>query len=214
MENEIIDNEEEGIYIKEIEGIKCLHYKLEYKDSKILNDPRFLKWLNDEKKSKKSYLSMCTKCNTFKYTGENIKCCNHPYFEPICTSCGRRFAGDSYCCAKRGIVEVSSRYILDGSYTCGLYGDRLFNCFKAIPFIFNLVFIGTLYYGIFLHRSLKNNKRNNKKISSYEQIDTACGTIAINISFLCILVLSFVYFLPFIPIYFIYLIIFFKNYSK
>ena len=51
MENELIDNdEEEGIYIKEINGKKCLHYKLDYEGIKFLKEPKFLKWLNSQKK--------------------------------------------------------------------------------------------------------------------------------------------------------------------
>ena len=208
MENELIDNdEEEGIYIKEINGKKCLHYKLDYEGIKFLKEPKFLKWLNSQKKEigKKDYLYMCKHCNIFIYPEiHNFKCCFYSSYDPICLCCGSIFHGNSYCCPKRGLIEVSQMYILDGRYTCNLReGDGVIECLKSIPLIFNLVSIGTVYFGLFLHRRYKDGKSG---CSCYETKGTKCSNIAINIGFGFVLILSLVYFIPFIIIYFIYLL--------
>ena len=215
MENEIIDNdEEEGIFIKEINGKKCLHYKLEYEGTKFLKHPKFIKWLNGQKNEigKKDHLYRCKYCNIFIYPEiDDFNCCNHTTYDPICLCCGSIFHGNFYCCSRRGLIEVSKRYILDGRYTCNLKkNDGLFDCMKSIPFIFNLVFIGTFYFGLFFHRKYKDGKRG---CSCYETKGTKLSRLAAFIGFSFVFVLSLVYFIPFVIIYIIYLIIFFKNYS-
>ena len=216
MENDLLDNEEDGIYTKIICGKKCLHYKINYNGLKFLKDPRFIKWLNEQKEliGKRYKLGMCKSCNFFVYYKDfrGFKCCFSSNHTRVCLYCGNFYAGGSYCCAKTGLIEVSSRYILDGRYTCNIKkrGGAL-ECLKSIPFVFNLVFIGTFYFGIFFHRKIKMGE---KDISSYEHRGTKCGNYAAYISFSVILVIAFVYFIPFNIIYFIYLIIFFKGYSK
>ena len=216
MENDLIDNDdEERIYIKEISGNKCLHYKLKYEGVKFLKEPKFVKWLNEQKKEigKVDYILFCRRCNIFIYHKNiDFKCCQYTTYDPICLYCGSIFHGDSYCCSRRGLEEVSSRYILDGRYTCNIKeGEGVLECLKSIPFIFNLVFIGTIYFGLFLHRRYKDGINGP---SSYEIKGTKCSTIAIFIGFAFVLILSLVFFIQFIIIYFIYLIFFFKNYSK
>ena len=216
MENVIIDNdEEEGIYIKEINGKKCLHYKLEYERITFLKDPTFVKWLNEQKDEigEIDHIYMCRVCNIFVYyKGTDYKCCNHFNYITICLYCGSFYEIDNYCCLRRGLIEISSRYLLNGIYTCNLKdGEGILGCIKSIPFIFYLSFISTFYFGLFLHRKYKNIKA---KFSSYGRKDTKFSHIAFNIGLMFILVISLVYSIQFIILYFIYLIIFFKNYSN
>ena len=133
MENELLDNEEDGIYTKEICGKKCLHYKINYNGLKVLEDPRFNKWLNEQKSliDKGYYLSMCKKCNIFVYYKvlKDFICCSSPNTALVCLYCGNFYSGESYCCAKTGLIEVNKNYILNGNYTCNYKeGDK--ECIK------------------------------------------------------------------------------------
>ena len=131
----------------------------------------------------------------------------------ICEYCGRIYYGQSYCCPITGLFGVSSEYILDGRYTCDYTKtDGKFNCFKSIPFLFNLVFIGTIYFGFFMKRTLKHGE---KYYSTYETDDRSNGKILVYFFFfLFTLAMSIIYFFPFFIIYIGYLIIFFKDYEK
>ena len=156
---------------------------------------------------KDDYILRCNHCNIFIYhKNADFKCCHYTTYDPICLYCGSFFYGESYCCLRRSLEEVSSRYILDGRYTCNIKeGDGVLECLKSIPFIFNLVFIGTIYFGLFLHRRYKEGAN---EYSSYEVKHTKCSNMAIFIGFAFVLILSLVYFIQFIIIYFIYLIFF------
>ena len=55
MEYSLVDSEE-GIYIKNINGINCLHYKIDYSEQNFFKDNRFKNWLNEEIKKKEKQI--------------------------------------------------------------------------------------------------------------------------------------------------------------
>ena len=221
MEYSLVDSEE-GIYIKNINGINCLHYKIDYPEQNFFKDNRFKKWLNEEikKKGKTDYIFMCTKCNIFAYLSGNDEImsfyhCNDSSLSSmklLCLYCRKTFSAGKYCCARRGIISDFQDYLLDGCYSCIFTKNSdLRDCIKSIPFIFNLIFIGTIFYGLFLHRKIKVG---NDKYINYEIKGTKLSGISIVFAALFFLIHSFVYFFSFSIIYFIYLIIFCKRKKK
>ena len=212
MEN-LID-EEEQVYFQEINGIKCLHYKVKYNNQNIVKDNRFKNWLKEEinKKGKFGNLYRCNKCNLFAYVKDykegqlfknsNDHSCADKYF---CSYCGNIFYGDSYCCAKRGLK--SDFYIC---FFGPSSGDSL-EAIKYIPLLFNIVFIGSIYFSLFLDRKLKVKY---DEFSCYGFKSTKLSEFAIKIGYLFIFLNSFLYFFVFIIIYFIYLILYFIETKK
>ena len=207
MEN-LID-EEEKVYFREINGIKCLHYKAKYNNQNIVKDNRFKNWLKEEinKKGKFCILYRCDKCNLFAYVKDykegqlfknsNDHSCADKYF---CSYCGNIFYGDSYCCAKRGLKSVFYKFLF------GPNNGEFLYVFRFIPLIFNILFIGSIYFSLFLHRKYKVE---DCEFSSYELKDTKLSNFAIIIAVLFILLNSFLFFFAFIIIHLIYLILYF-----
>ena len=216
MENDLLEGEEDSVYTKEICGKKCLHYKLHYKDEKMIKDKRFIKWLNEEKrnnKNKENYFLKCQNCHFCVYSyKEDYSCCEKKSLICICLFCGEIFHGSSYCCARRGLLEISNQYILYFSYACNFKkGDGFLESFKVMPFIFNLIFIGTIYVGFFCHRKLTVG---NSEFSNYEHRTSLLARSALIIFGLFTLIMSFVFFFHFLIIYFIYLIIYTMHYKR
>ena len=210
MENILINNDEnEGIYTKDINGEICLHYKLNYANQNILTDSKFKNWLNNEikKKGKNKYLVMCKNCNLFIYLKDSlgifyIQCCDKKNFLNLCLYCGSFFKEGSYCCVKNGLKWSFGLLLFNGKYECFKYEDV--DTLKYFPFLFHLIFIGTFYTGLFLHRKLTVN---NNPYENYTSKGTSISLTATLIGILFIFVQSIVYFFPFIIIYFIYIIL-------
>jgi hypothetical protein len=194
----------------------CFINKYNYSSKKLFENPSFLKWWNEEirKKGKEGILKQCEECNIFCYLNKNIRsfrCQKNHYFIPTCIYCGCTFSGDCYCCIKRSLESDFGDYLLDGFYSCNInQTNGIIECIKAAPFIFNLVFAGSLYFGLFFHRKIKVDE---KLYSSYEKRETFLSKASVIIAIMFFLVHSVVYFFPFIIIYLIYLIIFFKGYK-
>ena len=151
MENTLV-GEENDMYIEKINNINCLRYKEKYSGDNFLKNPTFKKWLNGEinKKGTCCYLYKCKNCNCFsyiKYDEKEVKCCKNAKHEYICKYCGNIFFGASYCCIKNGFSGVFGEYLLDGYYNCR---DLHYYC-KALPLFFQLIFIGSIVYALFLH---------------------------------------------------------------
>ena len=227
MENTLIDVEENENNIKEINGLLCFQYKMKYKGERILKTNKFKLWLKEEKRKKgnKDLLYYCDNCNIFcyfQYQKERLsfKClCNLSMKNKICTYCGYQYYGAHCCCARRGFKESFKYYLLNGRYTCNINKtDGIFDCMKAYSCIFNFLFIGTIYCGLFYKRLLKKCL-TDKNIDCYEYKNNSSrnqfslSNISLYISILFILVYCIIYYVPFTIIYFIYLIIFFKNYD-
>ena len=217
MENNLIENDEETrIYIEEICQKRCLHYKFNFKGENIFKNQKFLKWLNEEKirKGKKGTIYICENCNIFIYEEflKDFHCCENSLIHMLCEYCGKIYYGQSYCCAINGLINVSEEYFLDGRYTCNFKKtDGFLECIKSIPFVFNLVFIGTIFFGLYLKRTSKKGK---EYYSTYESNDSKSMVFVIISFMLSNLILSLIYFFPFFIIYIIYLINFFLNYEK
>ena len=218
MENTLVEYED-NINSKEIKGITCLHYKLNYKDEIFIKNPIFKKWLNEEKRKKgnNGLLYMCEKYNFFFYFKDkneynSFKSGETSFnFIEICKYCYQIYYGGYYCCPIKGFKMASTEYLLDGEYTCNIMrGDGCLECVKSLPLLFNIVLIGTIYCGFFFQRRLKYQ---NKELTNYEQRGNKLAKLAFFIACFFFLILSFVYFIQFIFIYFIYLIYFFKYYK-
>ena len=133
MEN-LLDEEDE-IYTKEINGIKCLYYKPKFKNQNITKDKRFKNWLKEEinKKGKICLLYRCDICNLFAYIKDRKErelfriskdhSCSDKYF---CTYCGNIYIGESYCCAKRG---------LQSDFYIAFFGPSSGDSLEAIKYI-------------------------------------------------------------------------------
>ena len=212
MEN-LLDEEDE-IYTKEINGIKCLYYKPKFKNQNITKDKRFKNWLKEEinKKGKICLLYRCDICNLFAYIKDNKEralfriskdhSCSDKYF---CTYCGNIYIGESYCCAKRGLHSKFYIYFFRPN------DDEFSDNNRYIPLLFNILFIVSIYFALFLHRKLKVGV---KEFSCYENKTTKLSKFAIIIAVLFILLNSFLYFFVFIIIYFIYIILYFIETKK
>ena len=194
MENSNLEEEE---CIEIINNEVCYFNKNNYASNQILKNPLFLKWWNEEKRKKgeKGFLKQCEQCNIFFYltrSNYDFKCKNNHYLNPICNYCACIFHGGSYCCAKRSLISVFRLYLLNGCYSCNTnQSDGLLECIKAAPFIFNLVFVGSFYYGLFFHIRIIVKEQ---KYSCYEQKTTPLSKAAVNNGY-------------------IYLIIFFQGYK-
>ena len=217
MENELID-EENNIYIEKINNQICLRYKSKYLSENFLNEPTFKKWLDGEKKKKDNIniynsLYKCKNCNCFSYKKylEEIKCCEHPKNEPICSYCGSIFYGGSYCCIKRAIPESFKEYLLNGNYTCNIIQPYGFSeCAKSLPLVFQITLSVIIFFILFLHRRGSNYENIN---SNYESRDTCLSGAAIFMMFLTILIYSLIFFIPFSFFHLIYLFFYFKGYK-
>ena len=213
MENELIDVEDE-VYIKEINSIKVIHYKENYNNQNFLKDNRFKNWLNEEIMKKGingryNILNKCSKCDFFLYGKYNeVKSCPHCnsfLFDHICAFCGKQYRSYSFCCSKRGLIDDFYFFFFDAFYT-----DFL-DCGKYIPLIFNLIFIGIIFFSLFLHQKLKEG---DKEFLTFSNKRTKLSNFAKIIALLFALVLSFIYFFVFIIIYFIFLILYFTEKPK
>ena len=206
MENELIADEDK-VYIKEINGIRGIHYKINYNNQNFLKDERFKKWLNEEKikKGKSAPLYKCKNCDIFLY-GEYDEVKSFPHCdkfifdELICSFCGKLYHGYSYCCPKRGLTDDFLFFFFNTFYI-----DFL-DCGKYIPLFFNIIFIGNIFYSLFLHRKYKIE---NNEFGCYDDKWTKPSIFTRIIALLFALILSFVYFFGFIIIYFIFLILYF-----
>ena len=177
MENDLIDNDKDSVYTKFISGRECFHYKLKYKGQNIFKDKSFIKWFEEQKRiyGKINNIYLCHNCNFFIYSNySDYDCCNKKCTDYICTYCGNIFKISSYCCAMRGLFEVSHSFLLY-HYECGLTpGNPLAECLKRTPFIFNLICIGTIYWGFFLERKYK---KGNYEYSNYVDKNTVGSSL-------------------------------------
>ena len=114
------------------------------------------------------------------------------------------YSSGCYCCNKRGLKESFKEYLLDFYRKCGNIEENI----RFIPFTFNALFIGTIFYGLFLHRRFRNEN------FSHESRENSYKGFLVYILSLIFLTESFVYFFHFIIIYIPYLIIILKNYKK
>ena len=216
MENSLTENSEERrIYIEEICQRRCLRYKLNYKGENIFKNKKFLKWLNEEKirKGKKGTIYICDKCNIFIYDESlrDFHCCKNNLINMVCKYCGKIYYGQSYCCAINGLINVSEEYLLDGRYSCNFKNsDEGLECFKSFPLAFNLIFIGTIFFGFYLKRTSKKGK---EYYSTYESNYSKSMKFVILFFVLFDIILSLIYIFPFVIIYIIYLIKFFVDYE-
>ena len=206
MENELINIEDE-VYIKEINGIKAIHYKINYNNQNILKDKIFKNWLNEEitkKKGKKCTLYKCSKCDFFLY-GKFGEIISFPHckanLDTICSYCGKQYHDWSFCCSKRGLMNTFFDYFFPTYKETDCYDYN-----KLIPFLFNIFFIGMIYCSIFLYQKLKVG---NEEFSCYLYKDTKLSHFAMVISVFFTLLYSLVYFFVFLIIYFLYLILYF-----
>ena len=207
MENELIDVEDE-VYIKKVNGIKVIHYKENYNNQNFLKDNRFKNWLNEEIMKKGingryNILCKCSKCDFFLYGKYNeIKSfphCDSYLFDYICSFCGKQFYSYVCCCSKRGLINFYF-YFFD------TFDIDFLDCGKFIPLLFNFIFIGTIYFILFLHRKLNIG---DHEFSTYHDKDPILSIVARIIAVFFALVFSFVYIFVFIIIYFIFLIFYF-----
>ena len=210
MENDLIENDEDSVYTKYISGRECFHYNLKYKDQNIFKERCFIEWFNKQKKIYGSVdnICLCKNCNFFIYSRDSLfsyDCCNKKSIIYICTYCGNEFRIYSYCCARRGLFEVSHSFLLY-HYECGLtVGNPLAECLKRTPFIFNFIIIGTIYWGFFLERKYK---KDNYEFSNYEDKETLTSTFAIIIFGLFSFLIAIIYFFYFIVFYLIFIFIY------
>ena len=208
MENELVNNEDQ-VYIKEVNGIKGIHYKINYNDQNIFKDTRFNNWLNEEiiKKGKDNILYQCPKCDFFLYGKyDEIKSFPHcdKYFnmDYICLYCGKKYLRDSLCCSKRGLKYFFFYYFFKTYWR----NQFFYYIIKFIPFLFNIVFIGNIFFGLFFFRKLKVE---DDKFSNYITKRTLLSNFTLIIALLFTLVYSILYFFVFIIIYLIFLILYF-----
>ena len=198
MENRL-SNEENGVYIKEINNITGLHYVLNYTEENIFEVPIFKKWYNNEinKKGKYGLLTFCRKCNFYFYFKEYnhkkiFKCCqDNNSLEKICSYCGKSFEYYFYCCLKRAIKEDINEYFLDVDNDSNIYPF-----FNSLPIIFQFSLARTIFNILYIHRI----KRNDFYDKIFETI----------IIYFFIIIYELIYYIPYIIIHIIYYIILFK----
>ena len=207
MEN---PNFEEEKCIELINNESCFHDFHQGRDEgEIIKNPIFKKWLKEQIRNKgRGGLYLCDECNIYSYlkSGKDFMCKGeHCHSKYICLYCGHDFYGDCYCCAKNGLKHTFRGYLFEGCYSFHLRDG-----IKIIPYIFNLIFVGTIYFGLFFHRRIKYG---DNKYSNYEHRKNLLPNCAFIIAILFFLVVSIVYFIPFIFIYLSYLIFFLVNYN-
>ena len=105
MENILLDDE---IEYKIINNIKALYFEINYPTIKIINQPKFKKWLELQKieRGVNGYVRYCNNCNLFFYFVDkneerNTKCCDYHNFGKICNYCGEIYYNYSFCCIKK-----------------------------------------------------------------------------------------------------------------
>ena len=193
MENELIDDEDK-VYIKEVNGIKGIHYKTNYNNQNFLKDKRFKNWFNEEiikkgKNGRYNILYKCQKCDFFLYGRYNevasFPHCDSHLLDCICSFCGKQYEGYSYCCSKRGLTDDFYFLFFDTFYI-----DFL-DCGKYIPLFFNIIFIGNIFYSLFLHRKYKIE---NNEFGCYDDKWTKLSIFTRIIALLFALVFSFIYY--------------------
>jgi len=164
MEN-ILDDE---IEYKTINKIKALYFEINYPTIKIINQPKFKKWLESQKmeRGNNGYVGYCQKCNLFFYFVDkmeeiNTNCGYDHYFGKICNDCGEIYDNYSYWCIKKGIIGTLKEILFDGYYCSG---SGIFTKIKLIPFIFIYFFSWSIIFGIFFNRK---KKINNNMFANY-----------------------------------------------
>ena len=159
MENILINDEEkDGIYTLEIKGRECLHYKLNFPRENVFKNPKFKNWLNKiiKEKGKIDNLRYCEKCNIFAYKEDSmfafVCTSNCNYLTHFCFFCRKIYQDERYCCYKRGLKESFKSYLFNWEYKC----DDWYEYIRFIPYLFNVIFIGSIFYGLFLDIRYKN----------------------------------------------------------
>ena len=207
MENSYFEEEK---CLELINNETCFHDFYQDRDEgELIKNPVFKKWLKEQiRKKGRGDLYFCKYCNIYSYLKhqKDFRCNGeHWYSENVCLYCGQIFYLYCYCCAKYGLDYAFRLYLFEGSYS--FHRDGI----KIIPYIFNLIFVGTIYFGLFYHRRVGFE---NIKYLNYEHRTDIIPRIAFIIATLFFLVISLVYFIPFIFIYLFYLIFFLVNYNS